>query len=358
MNSMVRLTLLLFLFFLPACASTSQVENSKAASSSALAGGAGVMDPNRILAIIDGTPLRDQDLSPEVAYRLDEMENESLQRQFHLLWAGVEMAIAKYFLTNEAKARGISVEALREEEVDNHVTMPTEQEIRRFYDRQLAGSGVPFERAEGHIRAELIKERFAAAERSFVDKLRAKSDVRYMIPAPHLPRRPFNPGDGPALGPANAKVVLVVFSDFQCPYCARAGQLIHELHELYPKDLRIAFRDMPLEQHPQARGAAESAHCADEQHRFWEYHDLLFQNQNAQSAEDLLQYAAQVKLNMDQFQACLDSNQPKEAVRSSLNLAKKVGVESTPALYVNGIKLIGLLPLPLLQALIDKELEY
>jgi protein-disulfide isomerase len=163
--------------------------------------------------------------------------------------------------------------------------------------------------------------------------------------------------DGPALGPSSAKVTLVAYSDFQCPYCARARKVVEQLHELYPKELRIVFRHFPLAQHAQARPAAEAAECAEEQGKFWPYHDLLFDNPSALAKADLERYATDVKLDPNAFTTCLGSDRPKAVVAAAEAEGKRFGVQGTPALFLNGMKLIGLLPLPLLQALIDKELS-
>jgi len=157
-------------------------------------------------------------------------------------------------------------------------------------------------------------------------------------------------------GNDDAKVTVVEFSDFECPYCSRASQTLKKLRTLYPDTLRIAFRDFPLSQHKDAKPAAEAAQCAREQGKFWEYHDLLFENTRALSAPDLKSYAEKLELDLKVFAACLATDRPKKIVADNAEAARRFGVEGTPALFVNGIKLIGLLPLPLMQAIIDREL--
>lgn len=308
------------------------------------------------LGSVNGEPINFADLSTTAHRRMRDIENETGQRRLHTLWAGIEEVIANRLLTGEAKRRNITVDELRDREIGSKVTPPSDDEVRSFYDDNLAVSGVAFDAAAPHVRSELMAQRFANEERSFIDQLRVKADVRFNLPAPSLPREPVDSGPGPSWGPQNAKVTIVEFSDFQCPYCARASKMLHELRGLYPNDLRIEFRDFPLQQHPQARKAAEAARCADEQKKFWDYHDLLFANPRALESADLLRYAEQAQLNVDEFKLCLASDRPQNAVREAEAAAQKLGIEGTPLIYINGIKLIGLLPLPLVQSLVNREL--
>ncbi len=310
-----------------------------------------------ILGLVDGSPVRRQELNKEITARMSDLQNEAAQRQFHLLWAGLEDAIGERLLTKEAAQRNVSVDDLREAEIAAKVAMPTDDEVRKVYDENIASSGLAFDKAAPHIRNQMMSERLELQERAFVEQLREKADVRYALPAPELPRFAIEKGSGPAAGPADAKVTLVEFSDFQCPYCSRASGLVKRLRELYPHALRVEFRDFPLQQHPEARAASEAARCADEQNKFWEYHDALFANQQAQKSEDLERYAEQAKLDIAAFKTCLASGRAGQAVRASEELGRKNGIQGTPAIYINGIKLVGLLPLPLMQALIDRELQ-
>src|SRR5690606_17287626 len=122
------------------------------------------------------------------------------------------------------------------------------------------------------------------------------AEVSYSLPVPPLPRKAFRVGDGPSAGPKDAKVTVVTFSDFQCPYCARATRTVEELKQFYGDKIRIAYRHFPLSQHTRATPAAEASHCADEQGKFWEYHDVLYQNQQSLEEADLTRYAEDLKL--------------------------------------------------------------
>jgi protein-disulfide isomerase len=316
---------------------------------------AGEADP--VLGMLDGQPIHQSELTAESQARLRDMDNEAQQRRLHLLWAGFEDAIGGKLIANEAKRRGISVEALRQEEIDAKVAPTSDDEMRAIYEQNKQVIGVSYDEARPLLERELHRQRLEEQEQAFIESLRQKSEVRYTLPAPPLPRIAMDVGEGARiLGPESAKVTLLTFSDFQCPYCARARHLFERLHELYPNDLRIIFRDFPLQQHPDARTAARAGVCAGEQGKFWTYHDLLFDHATALAAADLERYAKDAGLDVSVFDACLASTRPDAAIRAAEEAGKRMGVEGTPAIFINGMKLVGLLPLPLMQSLIDREL--
>ncbi len=311
---------------------------------------------NEALGTFGGQPITRADIDASILQRLNDLENESEQRKLHLLWVGFEDAVSTKLLAAEAKRRGISVEKLRQQEIQAKAAEPSEEEVRAFYDDNADAIDVPFEAAAPHIKSELLNERQAEQERAFVEALREKADIRYTLPTPALPRIPMDLGDGPSLGPANAKATLLVFSDFQCPYCARARHVLERLRALYPDDLRIVYRYFPLSQHKQARLAAVAAECAYEQDKFWPYHDLLFDNANALEQADLERYGTELGLDVENLKSCMQSDTARRRVDEAEAAGRRMGVEGTPAIYINGMKLVGLLPLPLMQALIDREL--
>jgi protein-disulfide isomerase len=140
----------------------------------------------------------------------------------------------------------------------------------------------------------------------------------------------------PGFGPENAKVTIVEFSDFQCPYCARASEVVHKIKERYPDKVRFVFRQFPLPMHPDAHLAAEAALAAQRQGKFWEFHDLLFANQQALSRESLEGYARQLKLNVGDLQHALDGQTEKAAVDADVSLGEGVQVNGTPTVFING----------------------
>ena len=143
-------------------------------------------------------------------------------------------------------------------------------------------------------------------------------------------------GNVPSAGPADAKVAVVEFSDFQCPYCSRAADAITKLKEKYPEQVRFVFRQFPLSFHKEAHLAAQASLAAHEQGKFWAFHDLLFDNQKALGREDLEKHAEKVGLDMKKFRAALDEKTYESAVNEDMKLGSTVNVGGTPTVFVNG----------------------
>jgi len=148
--------------------------------------------------------------------------------------------------------------------------------------------------------------------------------------------------DDAVKGDANAKVTIVEFSDYECPFCGRF--------------FKETFRDFPLSFHQNAQKASEAAECAGDQNKYWEMHDLLFKNQQALSVSELKKYAGQLGLNQKTFDDCLDSGKNAAEVKKDMAEGSQYGVSGTPAFFINGKKLVGAQPFSAFKAVIDAEL--
>ncbi len=137
-------------------------------------------------------------------------------------------------------------------------------------------------------------------------------------------------------GPADAPITIVEFSDYQCPFCARVNPTLAKVRETYGDKVKIVFKDFPLPNHPEAPKASEAAHCAAEQKKYWEMHDAMFANQRALQVPVLKQTARTIGLDGAAFDQCLDSGKYAATVRGGNELGERMGVNSTPTLYING----------------------
>ena len=168
------------------------------------------------------------------------------------------------------------------------------------------------------------------------------------------------PVDGfPSLGPDDAPIVIVEFSDFQCPYCARFhDQTLQPLLDAYPGKIRFVYRHFPLSSiHSNASQAAEASMCAYEQKAFWPYHDQIYENQANLSTDLYMQIAADLGLNLESFRLCLENEDYKGFVESDVDFASHLGVRSTPTFFINGLPFIGAQPLDAFRQVIDSELK-
>jgi len=161
----------------------------------------------------------------------------------------------------------------------------------------------------------------------------------------------------PSVGPSNAPVTIVEFSDYECPYCQAWDQQVYQqLMTSYPNKIRFVYRDLPLPMHPEAVPAAEAADCAGEQGAYWKYHDALFGQQYGLSRVAYEHYAADLGLDGKAFAACLDSQRYLSKIQANASDAANVGLNSTPSFVINGRVLIGALPFADFKAVVDQEL--
>lgn len=177
-------------------------------------------------------------------------------------------------------------------------------------------------------------------------------------PSPTTGMVEASPDDDPAIGPPEAPVLIIEFSDFQCGFCGRfARETLAQILETYGDQVRFVHRDFPLSSiHPHAQKAAEAAQCANEQGKYWDYSDVLYQNQTALEIESLNLYAEQLGLDADAFSECLDSGRYKEEVEKDLTDGRSYGVTATPTFFINGQLLVGAKPFSAFQAVIEEEL--
>jgi protein-disulfide isomerase len=171
--------------------------------------------------------------------------------------------------------------------------------------------------------------------------------------------------DGPAFGPADAKVTLVIFSDFQCPYCRELARTIRtNLPEKYPRDVKVVFKDFPIDSlHPWARAAAEAAHCIGDGNpqAFWAFHDWIFEHQQEFNPNNLrektLGFAKEHSLDGQSVASCLDTHGKRGEVEASSNEGHALGIDQTPTFYLNGRAVPGAISWAALNTLIQMELN-
>jgi len=195
-----------------------------------------------------------------------------------------------------------------------------------------------------------------AAQTTFSSQLPAQAPVqtqasqytRYDIPSEGFP----------SLGPQDAPIVMVEFSDFQCPFCKRfRDETLQPLLAAYPGKIRFVYRHLPLTSiHSEAFPAAEASMCATEQNSFWQYHDKIFENQDKLGRDLYLQIAHDLGLDSAAFEDCLNGEKYKDIVQKDLDFAINLGASSTPTFFINGLAVVGAQPLEVFKQVIDKEL--
>jgi len=281
-------------------------------------------------------------------------DNGEPTKLYELRSTALDDMINKRLLEKEAAPLGLTPDELVRQEAEKRTSVGDE-ELLAFYEENKERMGeVSFEEVKPRIQRHLEQQRQQAAGAEYLQGLRAKASLEIYLDVPRVEVE----AKGPSLGPDDAPVTIIEFSDYQCPFCRRAAPVIQQVLEKYPSQVRFVFRNYPLERiHPLARGAAEAAACAGEQGRFWEFHDKLFASGGELDADSLRQYASDLELDLDAFQACVDERRFQADIEADLAAGQEAGVAGTPAFFINGIPMKGARPLDAFVSLIDEELE-
>jgi protein-disulfide isomerase len=266
----------------------------------------------------------------------------------------IDELVDNELLVQEATARKLEPEQLVEQEVTSKVAAPTDDEVAVWYGQNQGRlQGATLDQAREPIRGYLVQQRTLAARQQYLDGLRGKTAVRVTLePARQLIAKV----NRPAKGPADAPVEIIEFSDFQCPFCLNAFPTVNQVVATYGDRVRVVYRHYPLANHPRARPAAEASQCADEQGKFWAFHDRLFGDQTRLSDADFKQHAAELGLDVTQFNNCFDSQKYRADVEADIEAGNEAGVSGTPAFYINGRMLSGAQPFEAFKRIIDEEL--
>jgi protein-disulfide isomerase len=287
-------------------------------------------DRTRVLATIKGESIT----LAEVEDSLLPLVFEVQEQVYKLRKDQVELTINDTLLTQEAAKRQITTTALLDSEIKPKPV--SDEQIRLFYEQNKERVSGDFTQTKDAIKQYLEQLELRAAERAFVDKLRATASIQVFLIAPESPVFSISTTDQPSLGNADAPVTIIAFTDYQCPSCAALHPELERLVKEYTGRVRLITRDFPLNQHPEAFKAAEAAEAAREQGRYWEYVQILLRNQSALGVEKLKDYAGELKLDRARFDSALDSGKFTEAVQRDVEDGMKLGINGTPTLFING----------------------
>ena len=289
--------------------------------------------------------LKDYELS------LHQIELRHRESQHQLLQTGLDALLDHRALALEAQGRGTSEDAVLAE---LKVPEVTEAEMREFYESRKALTTQTFDELRPQIEQRLRSEHMTLAHRAFYDALRAKHEVVAML----LPYRLAVAALGPARGNPGAPVTIVEFADFQCPFCRAAEHTLNSVLANHQSDVRLVFRNMPLQAvHPNAEVAARAGVCAESQGKFWEMHDAMFDQQDALAQPQLERTAGRLGLKLMAFDACMTDPRTLERVKRDAALAAELNINSAPFFFINGRPLHGSLPAEQFESVIADELQ-
>lgn len=300
--------------------------------------------PNAVLATVTGRNITASTINDDM--RIKRYIFEMRMQTYEAERQAVNVKINNILLEAEAKRRNTTAEALMKTEILDKVQHhPTDAEVTKFYEENKARmNGADLATVRPEIVAYLEQPEREKLEDAFAQKLRTGAQIRLLITEPEALVEKVSVDDDPSRGDPSAPVTVVEFTDFQCPACKTIHPILDELLKTYGARVRFVVRDFPLEQHPQARKAAEAANAANAQGKFFEYAALLFKNQEALDVASLKKYAAELGLDQARFSAALDGGTYAAEVQKDVADGEEYGIDSTPTIFVNGVRQRDLSP--------------
>jgi protein-disulfide isomerase len=324
---------------------------NKPAATAPTAVSASAENPNQPVAKYNDVTITLKDVDAKISGELKQMEKQKLELRQQAAGQIAIEALAKV----EAAKVGQTDDQWVKAQLDSKLPKPTDEEINKVFeenkDKMPPGSTIDSMREQ--IINFLQKDKGREVAMKLFDDLKAKANFQLLLEEPRVQVA----ATGPGRGPENAKVTIVEFSDFECPYCSKAEESVTQVMEKYEGKIRLVFRHFPLSFHAHAPKAAEAAMCANEQGKFWEMHKQLFANRTALAIEDLKKHAGSIGLDQAKFDACLDGDKMKSVVEKDTKDGTEVGVSGTPAFFINGKLLSGAQPFSEFEKVIDAELK-
>lgn len=298
---------------------------------------------------VNGSKYSESDLEkdkPALVAKLKKDYVEKLKNSFE------EFAFSK-IMEMEAKEKKVSEEDLIKSVTKNY--KPTEAEIAAIYEQFKSQIG---KKTLEEVKPDIIGYLKKLKEQEFYGEISKKYKIEYFMENIPVVRQKVEVKNNPSLGPENAKVTIVEFSDFQCPWCQKSQGTTKQLREIYKDKIRWVFRDYYIV-HPQAKFIHVAANCAIPQNKYWELFPLLFENANGLDNDGINILAKKIGLDMSKFEACT-ANPPQnleDDINADIADGRALGVNGTPAFFINGILVEGAAPLANFQKIIDEELS-
>lgn len=306
----------------------------------------------QVVAVVGGRQISQQEVDEFALAQIF-----PLQQQIHALRkAAVENLILRALLEGEAKKSGLSVAELKRKWTGASVEVPPGEVERVYLENAASFASMSPDEAKERIRLDLESQARMHRYREALARLRETSAVQLFLEEPRLPA--FDSVENaPFTGARDAAVNITEFSDFQCEYCKGVQEALKQLLRVYGREVRLNFKHLPLDMHPQSFAAARAAFCAGEQDAFWPYHDALFAAAPRLSPETFTQLATRLNLNLPRFNACLESETSRAAVLRDLQTARRIGINGTPAFIVNGKLVGGALSFAEFKTIVERELR-
>lgn len=304
-----------------------------------------------VVAYLDGKPITNAELEEFVGPALAKIR----QQEYDIKYRGLMDLLFLKLQQQEAAKEGITVEDYFKKHVTDQTKEPTEDEITQTLNRYRSRLPKDEKQARQKVVDFLKSQKVRQQEETFKKELLAKANYQVLLEPIRVPI-PMNEKDS-IIGAKDAPITIVEFSDFQCPYCARAYKTVKELLKEYEGKIKIVFKHFPLQFHKQARPASLAALCAGEQGKFEAMHDWLFEHRTKLNEDGFKQAAEELGLDMEKFNACFSQKTYDDFINKTMEEAQKMGVSATPTFFINGRMLQGAQPIQAFKEIIDQELS-
>jgi protein-disulfide isomerase len=300
-----------------------------------------------VVAEINGRKIMRAELEQNQAARLLDMRYKYYLAERQAL----DQLIDDQLIEMQASREHLSVEQLLEREVNSQLKDPTEDQLQVYYEGLQTEE--PFAAVRDKILDTVRQIRRTKVRTAYLKSLRSNAIVRIALTTPSAD---VTVGDAPTRGRRDAPVLMVEFADYECGYCQRIHPELRKLQDEFGGKLALAFKDFPLPMHQHAQKAAEAAHCAGMQGKFWDYQSILFENSQKFDMAQLKEHARTLKLDATAFDRCLDSGERAATVKKNLDEAQRLGLTGTPSFFINGHFISGAASYSTLREMIEQQL--
>jgi protein-disulfide isomerase len=310
-------------------------------------------DAGTVVATVGDHKITEGELDQKVKPQIDQLraalnkrvEELMRDRSFDIKRRTLEEMTDDYLVVQAAQKDHLSVDDYIKRETTGKNAV-TDAEAKAFYDKNKQPNAAPYDKIKPQLMQMLSRQ-------AMLERLRKTQTVKVMLDAKRVA---VDTTGSLTKGPANAPVKIVEFTDFQCPFCKASEGTVKQLEAKYGNKIQLVHMDYPLSFHSHAVDAANAARCANEQGKFWEFHDSLFNNQGKLAPADLKASAKAMGLKSAEFDACFDKAKFQPVVKQNQAAGEKVGVDGTPAFFINGRSIVGAQPMPQFEKIIDEEI--
>lgn len=301
------------------------------------------------VATVGNKTITRAELEKQVAAQLTEIE----QQKYDALREGLDALIAQSLIEQEAAALKMKPEELVKKEIQDKVAPPADAEIQAVYDEnKQALGGATLDQVKDRIVEFLQGQKMEMRRQEYLAELKKKYKTTVALKPPKIE---VGKGALPMRGKKDAPVTIVMFSDYECPFCKRSEAVVDQVTETYKDKVQLYYRDFPLPFHANAKPASNASRCANAQGKFWEYHNKLMASADL-SKDNLKKLATETGLDAAKFNECVDKETYKKDVEVDITAGEAVGIDGTPAFFINGRRLSGAQPYEKFKEIIDEEL--